>query len=114
MFCSFLQGGGVYVYYSTVTMTSCSITGNTASGSVRAHAQNFPSPSWETHILLVICREAVSLSKKAQCLKAVQKAVSQVNTLHMKGHCQSLTPKCIPIKLPSCVLMLKIHNAFMW
>ena len=48
MFCSFLQGGGVWVFYSgTVTMTSCSITGNTASGAVRAHVQNFPSPRWE-------------------------------------------------------------------
>ena len=47
MFCSFLQGGGVFVYSGTVTMTSCSITGNTASGSVRSHVQNFPSPRWE-------------------------------------------------------------------
>ena len=45
MFCSFLQGGGVYVFSGTVTMTSCSITGNIAS--VRAHVQNFPSPRWE-------------------------------------------------------------------
>ena len=51
MFCSFLQGGGVYVYSSTVTMTSCSITGNTAPGSVRALVQNFPSPRWEIALL---------------------------------------------------------------
>ena len=90
MFCSFLQGGGVFVSSGTVTMTSCSITGNTAYGSVRAHVEtshrpdgniadvlastracttanasvnysryvpqrpcNFPSPPWETHVLLV-------------------------------------------------------------
>ena len=51
MFCSFLQGGGVWVYSATVTMTSCSITGNTASGAVRAHVQNFPSPRWENALL---------------------------------------------------------------
>ena len=44
MFCSFLQGGGVYVYSGTVTMTSCSITGNTASGSVRAHVETSHRP----------------------------------------------------------------------
>ena len=44
MFCSFLQGGGVYVYSSTVTMTSCSITGNTASRSVRAHVETSHRP----------------------------------------------------------------------
>ena len=56
MFCSFLQGGGVYVYSGTVTMTSCTITGNsfsnTASGPVRAHVQNFPSPDGKmAHVL---------------------------------------------------------------
>ena len=40
------NGGGVYVYSGTVTMTSCSITGNTAGG-VRAHVHNFPLPQWE-------------------------------------------------------------------
>ena len=35
------QGGGVYVLGGTVTFSSCTITGNTASR-VRAHAQNFP------------------------------------------------------------------------
>ena len=46
MFCSFLQGGGVCVYSGTgtVTMTSCSITGNTASGSVRAHVETSHRP----------------------------------------------------------------------
>ena len=47
MFCSFFQGGGVYVYSGTVTMTSCSITGNTAAGAVREHVHNFPLPRWE-------------------------------------------------------------------
>ena len=42
-----LQSGGVYIDNSgTVTLSSCTITGNTAS-SVRAHAQKFPSPRWE-------------------------------------------------------------------
>jgi hypothetical protein len=36
-----LQGGGVYVYSGTVTITSSSIYGNTA-GYVRAHVQKFP------------------------------------------------------------------------
>ena len=38
-----LQGGGVYVGFGTVTITSSSITGNTASGNVRAYVQNLPS-----------------------------------------------------------------------
>ena len=41
-----LQGGGVYVESGTVTFSSCTITGNSAT-SVRAHAQKFPSPRWE-------------------------------------------------------------------
>jgi hypothetical protein len=86
-------GGGVYVYYATVTITSSSITGNTVSGSfhwqggggvyvdgtvaissctisgntaayVRTHAQKFPSPH-KTHVLLVVCRAAVSMSTLA-------------------------------------------------
>ena len=48
-----LQGGGVYIGGSTVSFSLCTITGNTAYY-VRAHAQNkFPSPPWETHVLLV-------------------------------------------------------------
>jgi hypothetical protein len=42
-----LQGGGVYFASSTVTFSSCTITGNTAS-SVRAHTQYFPLPRWES------------------------------------------------------------------
>ena len=56
-----LQGGGVFVQGGTVTLSSCTISGNTAY-SVRAYLQNFPSPSWETHVLLVVCRVAVSPS----------------------------------------------------
>ena len=41
-----LQGGGVYIVSGTVSFSSCTITGNTATG-VRAHAQKFPSPRWE-------------------------------------------------------------------
>ena len=47
-----LQGGGVFVQGGSVTFDSCTITGNTATY-VRAHPQNFPSPPWETHVLLV-------------------------------------------------------------
>jgi len=43
---SCLQGGGVYVSSGTVTISSCTISGNTASY-VHAHAQKFPSPRWE-------------------------------------------------------------------
>ena len=46
------QGGGVYIGGGTVTFSSCAITGNTAN-LVRHHWQNFPSPPWETHVLLV-------------------------------------------------------------
>ena len=42
-----LQGGGVRIYSGTVTFSLCTITGNTA-GYVRAHAQKFPSPRWES------------------------------------------------------------------
>jgi hypothetical protein len=53
-----MQGGGIYVSSGTVTITSSSISGNTANY-VRAHAQKFPR--WETHVLLVVCRVAVSM-----------------------------------------------------
>ena len=43
-----LQGGGVYVQSGSVTFSSCTITGNTATAYVRAHAQKFPSPRWES------------------------------------------------------------------
>jgi hypothetical protein len=61
-----LQGGGVYVGGGTVAISSCTISENTAMG-VRAHAQNFPSPRWDTHVLLVVCRAAVSPSGEARC-----------------------------------------------
>jgi hypothetical protein len=48
-----------------VTISSCSFSNNEA-GYVCAHAQKFPSPPWETHILLVVSRAAVSLSMMAQ------------------------------------------------
>ena len=41
-----LQGGGVYTSTGTVSFSSCTITGNSAS-SVRAHVRKFPSPRWE-------------------------------------------------------------------
>jgi hypothetical protein len=61
-----LQGGGVAVFGGTVTISSCTISGNTA-GIVRAHPQKFPMPPWETHLLLVVCRAVVSMSMVAQC-----------------------------------------------
>jgi len=60
-----LQGGGVYVFSGTVTITSSSIYGNAAKG-VRAYIYHFPSPQCETHVLLVVCREAVSIPFMAQ------------------------------------------------
>ncbi len=67
-----LQGGGVYNAGGSVTIDSCTITGNTALY-VRAHPQKFPmpqcgksAPRWETHDLLVVCRAAVSMSRLAQ------------------------------------------------
>ena len=86
-----LQGGGVYIHGSTVSFSSCTITGNTMwLNNVRAHAQKFPSPRWETHNLLAVCREAAAVS-----MLAVTKF-------------QSSTPKCILTKLPECVLIFKI------
>jgi hypothetical protein len=56
-----LQGGGVVVIGGSVTIDSCTIAGNTAY-MVRAQAPNFPSPPWETHVWLTVCRAAVFLS----------------------------------------------------
>ena len=53
-----VSGGSVAVWGGTVTIDSCTITGNTVSSGVRAHAQNFPSPPRETHVLLVVCSGA--------------------------------------------------------
>ncbi len=49
-----------------MTIASCTITDNTAFY-VRTHVQKFPSPQWETHVLIVVCRAAVSMSIEAQC-----------------------------------------------
>ncbi len=103
-------GGGVLVYGGSVTIASCTISGNTLlenAGYVRARAltllkvpiapmgklltclprltlaqlrtlrstivctchrdlENFPLPPWETHVLLVVCRAAVSTSLLAR------------------------------------------------
>ena len=45
--CLCLQGGGVFISSGTVTFSSCTITGNTATTYVRAHIRKFPSPQWE-------------------------------------------------------------------
>ena len=45
---SCLQGGGVYVLGGSVTFSSCTIAGNTATNNVRAKVRKFPSPRWET------------------------------------------------------------------
>jgi hypothetical protein len=61
-----LQGGGVAVSGGTVSFSSCTITGNTATG-VRAHAQNFPSPRWDFHMFWTCaCRVAVLTSVVAR------------------------------------------------
>ena len=52
-----LQGGGVRIDGGTVTFSSCTITGNTAYY-VRAHAQKFPSPRWDFHMLCAYARRA--------------------------------------------------------
>ena len=65
MFCLFLQGGGVYVYSGTVTMTSCSLTGNTASGSVRAHVETSHRPDGKVADMLALthaCTTAANAS----------------------------------------------------
>ena len=65
LFCSFLQGGGVIVSGGRVAISSCTISGNTVSF---VRVQKFPSPPpWETHVLLFVCRAAVSMSRVAQC-----------------------------------------------
>ncbi len=53
-FAHYLQGGGVYVSSGTVTITSSSIYGNTASYVVRAHVQKFPSTRWETQLTILL------------------------------------------------------------
>ena len=64
--CLCLQGGGVAVWGGTVTFSSCTITGNTASH-VRAHVQNFPSPDGIfTCFALCACRAAVYTSTVAR------------------------------------------------
>jgi hypothetical protein len=50
------DGGGVYVSSGTVSITSSSITGNTASAGYGSNgwvhaAENFPSPRWENALL---------------------------------------------------------------
>jgi hypothetical protein len=45
-----LQGGGVAVRGGTATISSCTISGNTA-GWVRAHPQKFPMPQWDALLL---------------------------------------------------------------
>ncbi len=60
-----LQGGGIFVNSGTVTITASSISGNAASY-VRDQVQKFLSPPCETHVLLVLCRAEVSMSRVAQ------------------------------------------------
>jgi hypothetical protein len=45
-----LQGGGVYVYGSTVSIVNSQIYSNTATY-VRTDIRNFPSPPWENALL---------------------------------------------------------------
>ena len=59
-----LQGGGVHVAYGSVSIVNSQIYSNTADY-VRADIRKFPSPQWETHILLAVCRAAVSMSMVA-------------------------------------------------
>ena len=59
-----LQGGGVYVQGGTVTLSSCTITGNTAT-SVRAHAQNFPSPDGKISNVLALTHACTSAANAA-------------------------------------------------
>ena len=47
-----LQGGGVVVYSGTVSIVNSQVYSNHPTN-VRAHAQNFPSPPWETHVCLL-------------------------------------------------------------
>ena len=50
---------------SVVQLIGLRITGGYIS-SVRAHVLKFPTPQWETHVLLVLCRAVVSMSILAQ------------------------------------------------
>ena len=54
---------------------------STTASTCHRDLQNFPSPPWETHILLVVCRAAVSLSREAQWLS--RRAPSVGTQLHM-------------------------------
>ena len=66
-----LQGGGVIVWGGTVSIVNSQIYSNTAN-SVRTHLQKFPSPPRETHVLLVVCREPVSMSLPAPACQRSQ------------------------------------------
>ena len=61
-----LQGGGVAVWGGTVTISSCTISGNTA-GSVRAHAQKFPSHA-HTLALILACATANASVNYSGCV----------------------------------------------
>jgi hypothetical protein len=50
----YLQGGGVFVNSGTVSIVNSQVYSNRASPYVRAHAQEFPSPQWDTHVLLFV------------------------------------------------------------
>ena len=56
-----LQGGGVYVSSGTVTITSSTISGNTANY-VRAHAQNFPSPDGKNADALALILACITVT----------------------------------------------------
>jgi hypothetical protein len=61
-----LQGGGVSVGAGTVTISSCTISGNTA-GSVSAHAQKFPSHA-HTLALILACATANASVNYSGCV----------------------------------------------
>jgi hypothetical protein len=88
------QGGGIYVSSGTVTITSSLISGNTANY-VRAHAPKFPPPRWETHVLLVVCRVAVSGSGV---------------TIIWQAQWQSYRAPSVGTQQEGCALVLKISH----
>jgi hypothetical protein len=66
---------------STLIFQFGSIFGSTRDMYVPATPANFPSPPWETQVLLVVCRAAVSLSRMA--LWPSHRAPSVGTQLHM-------------------------------
>jgi hypothetical protein len=58
--------GNIADALARLTLAQLRTLRSTTGGACRRDLENFPSPRWETHIVLVVCRAAVSQSLEAQ------------------------------------------------